>query len=40
MKKRGAKGIILKAKSGRLPNTRLLRRKLAREILRARRKKK
>jgi len=31
MKKRGAKGIILKAKSGRQPDSRLLRRKAARE---------
>jgi hypothetical protein len=39
MKKRGAKGIILKAKSGRQPDTRLLRRKIARDKLRKRRRK-
>ncbi len=32
MKKRGAKGVILKAKSGRQPNNRVMRRKLARAM--------
>ena len=37
MKKRGAKGIILKAKSGKPPNARLMRRQIARDKLRKKR---